>query len=263
MESTIILLCKYDDETLVINMASNRSLIHLLANICGRWNDLNLNYVCVSHSISGHSCCSLKSDVDVNNMFNFVGTLGLRIVEIVVEVSNSCTRSSVAIVSCQRNEISDEECDVLARYYSHMKNVYLSPGLDDCIKEVGQIFEGGADKFRLELDKYCIELGFDFKYLKYDTERVAVRCKWEEKIGCKWFIHGVKEKANGFFVIKKFMSLYSCGAAYHTSINCRILAYLIARVIANIVRLNPLKRPVEVVRDFRVNYGFSIMYDHA
>ena len=111
MESVVVLQCKYRDETLVINMTGNRSLNHLLANIFGRWNE--------SYSISGHSCCSLKSDVNVNNMFDLVRILGLRVVEIAVEVSNSCTRSSVAIVSCQRNEISDEECDGLARYCSH------------------------------------------------------------------------------------------------------------------------------------------------
>ncbi|KAL7249934.1 hypothetical protein ACSBR1_012008 [Camellia fascicularis] len=99
------------------------------------WNELNLDSVCVSYSILSHNCYSLKSDVDVNKMFNLVGILGLRIVEIAVEVSNSCIRSSVAIVNCQRNEISDKESDVLARYYSHEKKVYLTVGWVDCIEK--------------------------------------------------------------------------------------------------------------------------------
>ncbi|KAL7237279.1 hypothetical protein ACSBR2_003547 [Camellia fascicularis] len=148
MESVVVLLCKYCDETLVINMTGNRSLNHFLANIYGTWNELNLDSLCVSYSIPGHSCCSLKSDVNVNNIFNLVRILGLRIVKIVVEVSNSYTRSSVEIVNCQKNEISDEDCDVLTRYCSYKKKIYLISGWVDCIKEVGQIFEGGTDEFR-------------------------------------------------------------------------------------------------------------------
>ncbi|KAL7257301.1 hypothetical protein ACSBR1_003576 [Camellia fascicularis] len=92
---------------------------------------------------------------------------------------------------------------------------------------------------------------------------VIARCKWNEETSCEWFIHGVKKKANRFFVIKKFVSLLSCGVAYRTSSNSRLSSNSIVGEIVDIVGSNPLKRPVKVLSDFRENYGLSIMYDHA
>ena len=63
---------------------------------------------------------------------------------------------------------------------------------------------------------YAIEVGFQFKYLKNDSERVITVCSMHYSKACMWRIHASAVKENGFMYIKLFENLHTCGAAIRT-----------------------------------------------
>ena len=50
----------------------------------------------------------------------------------------------------------------------------LGSGWSQEIRCVGQEFQGGVVEFWKSLIKYAIEIGFQFKYVKNDNERVTL-----------------------------------------------------------------------------------------
>ena len=65
---------------------------------------------------------------------------------------------------------------------------------------------------------------------------------------------------NGYFYIKDFNNVHTCGAAVLTTDNSRSSSQLIGRLIRHKVHIVPLKRPVQLVRYLKEEFGVSVNY---
>lgn len=46
---------------------------------------------------------------------------------------------------------------------------------------------------------YCIEMGFDFEFIKNKKERVIAYCSKKDSEGCQWCVKASLCRSNGFF----------------------------------------------------------------
>ncbi|KAK9281019.1 hypothetical protein L1049_003911 [Liquidambar formosana] len=157
----------------------------------------------------------------------------------------------------------DNETDLLPKFCSHEKQVFLSAGWACGIRHVGQCFEGGVKDFRNTLRKYSIEIGFLYKFIKNTIKKVNARCKMHEVNGCMWHVHARIKKANDYSYITRLNNIHSYGATIRTSKNTRISYELVSTLIQDKIHDRPLTRPADVVFDLKKDYGLDIMYHHA
>ncbi|XP_028082206.1 uncharacterized protein LOC114283543 [Camellia sinensis] len=71
------------------------------------------------------------------------------------------------------------------------------------------------------------------------------------------------KNANGFFYIRKLNNVHTCGVEVRTMTHSRMSSDLVADLIVEGVRNNPLTRPVHVVQDFKLGYGLRVSYRQA
>ncbi|XP_028070650.1 uncharacterized protein LOC114273084 [Camellia sinensis] len=154
----------------------------------------------------------------------------------------------------------DDQTDLLPKYYPNKSKTFLSAQWAFRITHVGQCFVGGANEFREILCKYAVECGFQFKYLKNDSDRIMAVCKFAESTGCTWLVHARVLSSNRILCVKKLDSVHNCGAAVQTHRNPRMGSDLVSSVVADRVRAQPLTRPTDIVFDMKNDYGLDISY---
>ncbi|XP_028056952.1 uncharacterized protein LOC114260951 [Camellia sinensis] len=179
--------------------------------------------------------------------------------------SKSVNLSNRASTSSKRNSRLEveEEVDMLSSFCRHKKKVLLSAGWAVSITYVGHKFEGGIVEFRNALLKFSIECGFEFIFVKNDKLRVTAQCLFREAKGCMWNVHGKVENANRFFYIRKLKNVHTFGVEVRTMNHSRMSSDLVADLIVEGVRDNPLTRLVHVVQDFKLRYGLRVSYRQA
>ncbi|XP_028056594.1 uncharacterized protein LOC114260640 [Camellia sinensis] len=179
--------------------------------------------------------------------------------------SKSVNLSNRASTSSKRNSRLEveEKVDMLSSFCRHNEKVLLFAGWAVSITHVGQKFEGGIVEFRNALSKFSIECGFEFIFVKNDKVCVTAQCLFKETKGCIWNIHGGVENANVFFYVRNLNNVHTCGAKVCTMNHSRMISDLVADLIVEGVRDNPLTRPVHVVWDFKVGYGLRVSYRQA
>ena len=85
----------------------------------------------------------------------------------------------------------------------------------------------------------------------------------ESDLGCNWFVNTRLQTLNGYFYIKDLDYVHMFGATVLMTDNSRASSRLIERLIHNGVRVAPLKRPVEMVRDLKAWRGVEFARDNA
>ncbi|KAL7180541.1 hypothetical protein ACSBR1_043692 [Camellia fascicularis] len=178
------------------------------------------------------------------------------------ESVNLLNRASTSSKRNLRLEV-EEEVDMLSSSCRHKEKVLLSAGWVVSTTHVGQKFEGGIVEFRNALSKFSIECGFEFIFVKNDKVRVTAQCLFRETKGYMWNVHGRVENANGSFYIRKLNNVHTCGAEVRTMNHSRMSSDLVADLIDEGVRDNPLTRPVHVVWDFKLGYRLRVSYHQA
>lgn len=78
------------------------------------------------------------------------------------------------------------------------------------IEYEGQVFPGGANEFRKSLIKYSIEVGFGYKYLKNEPDRVMAECKFKLTAKCEWKIHATRDRPRPDFILRTFNNVHNC-----------------------------------------------------
>ncbi|KAG5521454.1 hypothetical protein RHGRI_033872 [Rhododendron griersonianum] len=132
-------------------------------------------------------------------------------------------------------------------------NVEGSDAWRIAIKGVDQVFVGGVVDFRDSLSKYSLFHGFQYIYAKNDAETVKACCR---TLHCTWFVKAKVEKPSGLFRIKELMNEHSCGAASLSTSS----SGLIGRIFSEAIRLSPSKRPVDVRKELKKDYGVDVTY---
>ncbi|KAK9283724.1 hypothetical protein L1049_011974 [Liquidambar formosana] len=105
------------------------------------------------------------------------------------------------------------ETDLLPSFCSHEERTLLSASWVHLIKNVGQCFKDGVKGFRVALHKYLVEIGFNYDFLRNESDRVTAVCRMKERRGCEWRVHALMEYANGWFYIRQLNNVHTCGAA--------------------------------------------------
>ncbi|XP_028094307.1 uncharacterized protein LOC114294374 [Camellia sinensis] len=75
-----------------------------------------------------------------------------------------------------------------------------------------------------------------------------------------WSVHARVLHANGFFYVRKWNGLHTCGVSVRTPKNPRVGSDLVSDVISERVRDKPLTRPTDVVYDLKKDYGLEVSY---
>ncbi|KAL7200980.1 hypothetical protein ACSBR1_032817 [Camellia fascicularis] len=119
---------------------------------------------------------------------------------------------------------------------------------------------GGANEFHEVLCKYAVEHGFQFKYVKNDSVRITVVCKFAADTGCAWSVHTRVLLLSGVLCVKRFDGVHTCGAAVRTYKNPRTESELVSSVVADQVREQALIRPMDMVFNLKNDYGLDISY---
>ena len=70
--------------------------------------------------------------------------------------------------------------------FAHCEQLLMGSHWSGAIQDVGQKFEGDPVEFRKALCIFSINVGFHFKNLKNDKQRVIAVCLFRETKGCKW-----------------------------------------------------------------------------
>ena len=96
--------------------------------------------------------------------------------------------------------------------------------------------------------------------LKNDKTRVIAEYikKWGE--GCEWRVHMLLSKVNGLFTIRKLNNVHTRVFVSRVGKDSMMNSKLIARLIEDWIRRDPLVSPVEVITHFKEVYGFDIQY---
>ncbi|KAK9290936.1 hypothetical protein L1049_009116 [Liquidambar formosana] len=131
------------------------------------------------------------------------------------------------------------------------------------IKNVGQCFKDGVKGFRVELRKYSVEIGFNYDFVRNESDRVTTVCRMKEQRGCEWQVHARMEHANGWLYIRQLNNVHTCGAAVRTTKHNRMGFDIVSSEMVEVVCNKPLLSAVEVRRDFKKKYGLNISYTNA
>ncbi|KAF7137395.1 hypothetical protein RHSIM_Rhsim07G0173000 [Rhododendron simsii] len=155
------------------------------------------------------------------------------------------------------SEIDNGSEMTLSLYDQEERNQLKSDAWCIAIKGVDQVIVGGAVTFSDSLSKYSLSHGFQYIYAKNDAETVKAHCR---TLHCTWFVKAKVEKPRGLFRIKELMNEHSCGAASLSTSSSRSSSGLIGRIFSEAIQLSPSKRPVDVRKELKKDYGIDVTY---
>ncbi|KAH7858999.1 hypothetical protein Vadar_030277 [Vaccinium darrowii] len=173
--------------------------------------------------------------------------------------SNSKGKGLAEFHSKWRLEL-EKKRDLLPMFCEHQDRPLLSDGWCNLIKEVNQQFKGGMIEFHDCLAKYAIFFGFEYCFAENEKERETAFCKVGD---CKWRVHARLDKVSGYFYIRSFDNVHTCGAANLSTKRSWVSSSLIGRLVSDDIRTTPLKRARDVVTDLKGLYGVDVPYKPA
>ncbi|KAG5521019.1 hypothetical protein RHGRI_033537 [Rhododendron griersonianum] len=241
MDEPAVLLCRRADKSVAIILSQNLDFESLVSKLSHKWKDLTQGCFEICYTLDGHPNCDVDCDEDL---------IALRTLAKKFRIG----RSSELI-----SEI-DNGSEMTMSLYDQEKKQLKSDGWRIAIKGVDQVFVGGAVAFRESLSKYSLFHGFQYIYAKNDAETVKACCR---TLHYTWFVKAKVEKPSGLFRIKELMNEHSCGAASLSTSSSRSSSDLIGRIFSEAIRLSPSKRPVDVRKELKKDYGIDVTYRRA
>ncbi|KAM1751061.1 hypothetical protein FF1_009174 [Malus domestica] len=161
------------------------------------------------------------------------------------------------------NHLASSSCmlDSISRFQE--SDTHLSQGWKEYIDHVGQKFEAGATGFRTKLCMYAFAMGFRFAYVKNDKDRVIAECFKKISDGCNWRVYASVCRLNGFFYIKTLNNVHTCTGVNREEKSKMMNAKIVSSILVDQIRGKPSIKPVDIVKDFKQNYGLDIPYHTA
>lgn len=272
MEAAVIARCRLHSKTVAVPLFNSSSTYeYICSEICSRFNELDICYFELAYSIDNHPSCLLQTDLDVQVLLLSLSNERKTYVDIDINVVRAIDGETTDI---EENEDTDEddnndeedfddENEYFGKYAPPKGKTYLSHEWKTYIKSVGQKFEGGVAEFKDKLCKYAIEKGFRLKYIKNDRDRVTAECFMKHAEGCKWRVHAILNRANEFFYIKSLNNEHTCRRRIRNGKSVLMGSKIVSTIVAEQIRSKPLVKPIEIVKDFKLNYGLDISYYNA
>ncbi|XP_012839271.1 PREDICTED: uncharacterized protein LOC105959677 [Erythranthe guttata] len=265
MATNLMLVLKFDGVYAVKKCLLEFDFDTLIGFVRAKWDTLNRSNMILTYSVGGNGEGMLGDDDDVGYMFSLIRQLSIERIEINIKLKsgivaqqhiNVPTTPSDRIIQFMQPRMCNGGLNTVTPPERHL----LSMSWANLIKDVGQVFAGGASEFRKALCKFSVEVGFDFNYVKNERVRVTAVCEYRSSKNCMWRIHASIEKANGFFYIRKYEKHHTCGCGFGTSSKRRLTSNIIADLIVNDVREMPDTSPNDIIVSTKLNYGFDINY---
>ncbi|KAI8571358.1 hypothetical protein RHMOL_Rhmol01G0113900 [Rhododendron molle] len=276
MENAVVLLCKRGDVSCGVLLERTLSFQSLMTKLCAKWKDLTEGSFSLSFSVAGHPQCLLECDEDLCVLYAL--TLSSRTEFVDVAVKDLVDTSMVSTVVDVCSSSGDVGCDQLVLLDCVGTQVDLPPSFSDnnkskvlksagwctAIVGVGQVFVDGAVGFRDALFMYSLFHGFKYVYTKNDAHTVKAVClERHTSKECKWIVKAKLEMPSGYFVIKQFVGEHTCGDASLSYSSSRSTSSFVSRLVSEDMRSDESKRPVEVMKDMKKDYGVEITYRRA
>ncbi|XP_028107079.1 uncharacterized protein LOC114306108 [Camellia sinensis] len=243
MEGGILLVCSYGLVNVLIWLHHDSSYVKIVDEICGKFDGLVPGAVYLFFDFPGYKKFKEDSDDDIQNMLCLAKSFGINHIKVLIQESSVGVGGNRVVLDfaddggisrhVSGNGFVDEQMDLLPTY---------------------------STEFREVLCKYAVERGFQFKYVKNDSVRITVVCKFAASTDCSWSVHARMLPSSGVLCVKRFDSVHTCRAAVRTSRNPRTGSDLVSIVVADRVRDKPLTRPTDVVFDLKNEYGLDISY---
>ena len=145
MDSAVLLLCKYWNDTIVIKVSYELNLEELVGILCKTWENLKPETMCISYSIVGHPNCMVQNNINFLNTLRVVCAHGVDIVDVsVTKCSTSDQKDEVGsnwvdVVDGECDRLVDIERNSLSKFCSHQEKVLLLVGWQNKCQLVGEI----------------------------------------------------------------------------------------------------------------------------
>lgn len=193
------------------------------------------------------------------------------------DIDNSSIQTTVGGLH-ERNETATSSPSVIAAYSSN--NVVSSSvdrleegctmvdnsGYKDKLKisytlRRGQEFRD-ANAFRMALIEHAILLQFQYRPIRTDHGRIAVKC---DRNGCPWRIYASKVPCESTFVINFLEKEHTCKCTVQDCKNHRQASenWIANFIIRNQKHLHSDSTPKEIMKDIALQYGIEVSYDKA
>ncbi|KAI8555300.1 hypothetical protein RHMOL_Rhmol05G0164100 [Rhododendron molle] len=277
MEDATVLLCKRGDKSVAIILSQNLDFQSLVSKLSHKWKDLTQGCFEISYTLDGHPNCDIDCDEDLIALRTLakkfrIGRIDVSVHDLIGSSTSlnvgECGDRSSSSLNVGLNVVGsgeliseiDNGSEMTLSLYDQERKQLKSDAWRIAIKAVDQVFVGGAVAFRDSLCKYSLFHGFHFICAKTDTETVKARCR---TLHCTWFVKAKVENPGGLFRIKELMNEHSCGAASLSTSSSRSSSGLIGRIFSEAIRLSPSKRPVDVRKELKKDYGVDVTYRRA
>ncbi|KAI8569353.1 hypothetical protein RHMOL_Rhmol02G0272000 [Rhododendron molle] len=277
MEDATVLVCKHGDKSVAIILSQNLDFQSLVSKLSHKWKDLTQGCFEISYTLDGHPNCDVDCDEDLIALHTLAKKFRIGRIDVSVHdltgsstslIVGECGDRSSSSLNVGLNVVGsgeliseiDNGSDMTLSLYDQERKQLKSDAWRIAIKAVDQVFVGGAVAFRDSLCKYSLFHGFEFIYAKNDAETVKARCR---TLHCTWFVKAKVENPSGLFRIKELMNEHSCGAASLSTSSSRSSSGLIGRIFSEAIRLSPSKRPVDVRKELKKDYGVDVTYRRA
>lgn len=212
----------------------------LVEFVCRKWNFMEGRKMVFTYEVQDIGECYLTEADDITAMFALIRRYALEELNVRIDLQDGNGFGFEGADSVSSTE------EALADHPNHMPTVgsdqsLMSVGWAKSIDHEGQCYPGGAPDFRKELIKYSVELGFDFKYVKNEPDRITAECMSKRFANCPWRVHAC---APNF------------GAASKKKFNSKVIVDLIADDICNMPGISPR----DVQKQVKAKFGVDITY---
>nr|XP_028952514.1 uncharacterized protein LOC114822343 [Malus domestica] len=110
---------------------------------------------------------------------------------------------------------------------------------------------------------YAVEMGFEFEYVANEHKRITACCIKKDIEGCPWRVHASICSANGHFVIWRLNNQHICIGRIRERKSGMMTSKIVCSILVEQLRSNPHIKPIQIVDDFKKNYGLDVSYYNA
>ncbi|KAI3835687.1 hypothetical protein MKX03_015290, partial [Papaver bracteatum] len=128
---------------------------------------------------------------------------------------------------------------------------------------VEQLFPGGVQQVRCDLQKYHAAAGYAFKIYRNEKLRIGACCANKKEEKCNWHLYDVSvdDVVGSPFIIKELNNEHTCVGVFVN--RPQISKKLVSSLIIDEIKQDPNKKTKHIMESFTRDYGFDISRYYA
>ena len=173
-----------------------------------------------------------------------------------------CGLGNASVQSSSIGSTSGSNSDSHADSSYYLKDMLKKGSQKTIVDFLGFCFNGAED-FREFLMAYQIKNGYDLIFIRNSPDRISVNCSWL-KDGCKFYLNASSDPGLlSRFFIRTYNFHHSCGAGLRDVNKVNISSRFVKSLIVDQIRDAPMKKPTDIMKEFRRDYNFTLSYYYA